>query len=528
MSLQPILIAGKWRPSRNPVGSFSAVNPASKNPLPDQYPVSGLEDIEAALEAGQESAAALRSVSAVVLADFLDTFAEHIEAQADALVETAHLETALPVEPRLRTVELPRTTNQLRQAATAARSGSWRHAVIDTATNIRSMYGPLGGPVAVLGPNNFPFAFNSIAGGDFAAAIAAGNPIIAKANPGHPGTTRILAEAALAAVQQTSLPPGMVQLIYHIPPEIGLKLVSDPRLGATAFTGSRKSGLSLKEAADKAGKPIYLEMSSVNPIFILPGAIEERPHQIAEELYNSCALGAGQFCTKPGLVVIQQNEQSAQFVERVRQLFEQNPPGTLLNEAGIQVIDNAVSTLAQHGAEIVTGGRTVAGDRFAYANTLLHVSGGRFLEHPHALQTEAFGTVSLIVTAQDIAQTTRIAAQLEGNLTGSIYSHTQGQDDAAYEQLEPVLRQKVGRLLNDKMPTGVAVVPAMNHGGPFPATGHPGFTAVGIPASLLRFAALHCYDNVRPHRLPPELQDKNPNGRMWRLIDGEWSQRDVE
>jgi NADP-dependent aldehyde dehydrogenase len=379
----------------------------------------------------------------------------------------------------------------------------------------------------VFGPNNFPFAFNSVSGGDFAAAIAAGNPVIAKANPGHPKTTRLLADAAFEAVQQSGLPLSMVQLIYHMPPEIGLEMVSDPRLGATAFTGSRTAGLALKGAADKAGKPIYLEMSSVNPVFILPGAIQERGVEIAQALYTSCSLGTGQFCTKPGIVVVQQDEKSEQFVAALQEQFEHNAPGTLLNKAGPKNISNAISTLMEYGAELLTGGYEVDEGRFAFANTLLQVSGSRFLEHPIRLQTEAFGTVSLLVIAQDVDQMTEIAAKLEGNLTGSIYSHYQGADDEAYEQIEPIIRRKVGRLLNDKMPTGVAVVPSMNHGGPFPATGHPGFTAVGIPASLIRFVALHCYDNVRPHRLPPELQDKNPNDRMWRMIDGHWTQQNV-
>jgi NADP-dependent aldehyde dehydrogenase len=385
----------------------------------------------------------------------------------------------------------------------------------------------LGGPVVVLGPNNFPFAFNSVAGGDFAAAIAAGNPVIAKANPGHPGTTRILAEAAFTAVQESGLPSGMVQLIYHTPPEVGLKLVAEGRIGATAFTGSKTAGLALKAAADKVGKPIYLEMSSVNPVFLLPGAIRERGAEIAGELVASCSLGAGQFCTKPGIVVIQQDENSQQFIEAVQSHFGQNTPGTLLNQAGPTGIAKTISILQEHGAEILTGGHEADGTRFAFSNTLLQVAGGRFLAHPDELQTEAFGPVSLLVIAGGIHQMAEIAAQLEGSLTGSIYSHSQGADDDTYEQIEPVLRRKVGRLLNDKMPTGVAVVPSMNHGGPFPATGHPGFTAVGIPASLLRFAALYCYDNVRHHRLPPELQNKNPNGRMWRFVDGDWTQRDV-
>jgi alpha-ketoglutaric semialdehyde dehydrogenase len=527
MSLQPILIAGEWRQARNPVDFFTAVNPATKSPLKDRYPVSGVEDVEEAIEAAGKAVAALHAVSPEKIAGFLESFADNIEDRTEVLVELANLETALPREPRLRSVELPRTTNQLRQAAAAARDRSWCHATIDTKANIRSMYGPLGGPVIVFGPNNFPFAFNSVAGGDFAAAVAAGNPVIAKANTGHPGTTRLLAEAAFEAIQKSGLPTGMVQLLYRTPPEVGFTLVSHPLTGATGFTGSRSSGLELKEVADRAGKPIYLEMSSVNPVFVLPGALEERLTEVAGELYASCSLGAGQFCTKPGLVIVQEGEHSEAFLAKVRELFAENPSGTLLGAQGLQGIATAIAGLQKHGAEIVTGGEELDGPGYSFANTLLCVSGDAFMAYPEALQTEAYGTVSLIVFARDTEQMKEVAAVLEGNLTGCIYSHTRGNDDALYQQIEPVLRQKVGRLLNDQMPTGVAVSPAMNHGGPYPSAGHPGFTAVGIPASLMRFAALQCYDNVRPHRLPPVLQDKNPTSSMWRFIDLEWTQRDV-
>lgn len=527
MALEPVLIAGEWRASLRPVGSFSAYDPSTKAPLPAQYPVSGLEEVEMALHSAQEAVVALRSHSPEDIAHFLELFADKIDAHADALSALGSLETALPVEPRLRSSELPRTTNQLRQAAHAARERSWKKATIDTASNIRSMYAPLGGAVVVFGPNNFPFAFNSAAGGDFAAAIAAGNPVIAKANTGHPGTTKLFAELAFEAVQESGLPGGMVQLLYRTPREVGLQLVSHPLVGATGFTGSRAAGLELKAAADKAGKPIYLEMSSVNPIFVLPGALRERFAQVAAELFNSCSLGAGQFCTNPGLTILVENADGLAFLEQVRAFFVGRPPGILLGAGGVKGISEGVKVLVEHGAEIVTGGNPVEGTGFCFENTLLRVSGEAFLKHPHALQTEAFGTVNLTVLARDAQQLLEIADRLEGNLTGCIYSHTGGEDDALYDLLEPVLRQKVGRLLNDKMPTGVAVVPSMNHGGPFPATGHPGFTAVGIPASLLRFAALHCYDNVRAHRLPPELRDPNPTGTMWRLIDGEWSQRDI-
>ncbi|MBN2136861.1 MAG: aldehyde dehydrogenase (NADP(+)) [Sedimentisphaerales bacterium] len=526
MAYQKVLIAGKWRNSKTPV-CFNAVNPANKQSLPEMYPVSGQDDVNEVISAGKQAAVELRTAPREKFAQFLESFADRIETNADALVEIAHLETALPKEPRLRNGELPRTTDQLRKAAKAARELSWCHATIETSVNIRSKMGPLDGPVSVFGPNNFPFAFNSISGGDFAAAIAAGNPVIAKANTCHPGTTFIFARLAFEAVKETGLHPATVQMIYRTPPDLGLKLVSHPYIGASAFTGSKKAGLRLKAAADKAGKPIYLEMSSVNPVFILPGAIEERSDDIAAELFGSCALGAGQFCTNPGLIILQKGDRSEQFIHTLTEAFDSNRPGILLSSTGLEGITEAVEILKSAGAALITGGKKVEDEGYVFANTLLRVDGKTFISNPQELQTEAFGAASLIVVADDIQQTKEVASVIEGNLTGCIYSHTKGKDDKAYTILESELRTKVGRLLNDKVPTGVAVVSSMNHGGPYPATGHPGFTAVGLPASMLRFTALYCYDNVRPNRLPIELQDKNPTGTMWRLIDGEWTKRDV-
>ena len=523
MPLQPVLVAGQWQQRAADRDSFRATNPATRATLPDSYPVSGQATLEDALAAGRAAARELLSVPPERIARFLELCADNIEARADALVEMAHLETALPKEPRLRSVELPRTTGQLRQAARAARDRVFCRATIETATNIRSMHGPLGGVVVVLGPNNFPYAFNSAAGGDFAAAIAAGNPVLAKANPGHPGTTRLLAEAAFEALPAADLPPATVQLLYRLPRELGLVLVGHPNVGATAFTGSRAGGLVLKAAADRAGKPIYLEMSSVNPVFILPGAIEERGDELAGELFTSCSLGAGQFCTNPGVSVVIANDAGERFAALVKAAFESKPPGTLLGPSGPKNIAESLRVLTRHGATVVTGGNEAAGPGFAFENTLLRVPGAVFLEHADALQTEAFGTVHLMVFAKDFDEMVGVADRLEGNLTGCLYSHRGGKDDDAYRRVAAALRPKVGRLLNDKMPTGVAVSPAMNHGGPYPATGHPGFTAVGIPASLARFTALHCYDGVRPERLPPELRDDNPTG-TWRLVDGRWTQ----
>ena len=332
-------------------------------------------------------------------------------------------------------------------------------------------------------------------------------------------------EEAIAAVRETGLPPATVQMIYNLAPEDGLRLAADPRLGAVGFTGSRAAGMKLKAAADAVGKPVYLEMSSLNPVVILPGALLERGAKIVEEFTGSCLMANGQFCTSPGLTILIDGDASEQFIAGVKAKFESSTPGTLLSSGVGKNLAASVITLQIAGAELVTGGSPLAGNKFA--NTLLRVSGKQFLASPEKLQTEAFGNASLVVVARDAAEVENILAYLEGNLTGGIYSDTNGGDETLYEKFAPLLRSRVGRLLNDKMPTGVAVSPAMNHGGPFPATGHPGFTAVGIPGSLRRFAALHCYDNVRPARLPAALKNANPNGRMWRLIDGNWSQGDV-
>lgn len=510
--------------SANGRPTLQSRNPATAETLPDLYTVSDLAELSAAVTAAQAAAAELLSTPPETLAQFLDTFAENIEGNGDLICRTAARETALPYEPRLRTIELGRTTNQLRQAATAVRQRAWVTATIDSEANIRSMYRPLNGPVVIFGPNNFPLAFNATAGGDFAAAIAAGNPIIAKAHPAHLSTSRLLAEAAQAAAATCGLPPATVQMFYHCSPEDGLKLVAHPGVKAVAFTGSRKAGLALKQAADQAGKPIYLEMSSVNPVFMLPGALAERGDALAVEFTASCTLATGQFCTNPGLVIVPAGEAGETFLSAATAQFKEKVTGPLLSEFGADHIRQALALLQENGAELVTGGQ---GSGFHFDNTLLRVTGEAFLNRPDQLQTEAFGPVSLIVFAEDVAQMTAVAACLEGNLTGCIYSDTQGSDDAAYDQLAPVLHTRVGRLLNDEMPTGVAVSPAMVHGGPYPATGHPGFTSVGLPAAIHRFAALQCYDNVRPLRLPAELQDKNPTGEMWRFVDGRWTQANL-
>ncbi|MEM6470924.1 MAG: aldehyde dehydrogenase family protein, partial [Planctomycetota bacterium] len=301
-----VLIAGRWQ-SSNHSGTFQATNPNTNEKLPAVFPISEWADCEAALDAAASAFREMRSLPAEEIAKFLELYADKIDAAKEQLSDTAHAETGLAKAPRLADVELPRTSNQLRAAAKSCRGGDWALATIDTTAGIRSCYQSLG-PVCVFGPNNFPFAFGSVSGGDFAAAIAAGNPVIGKANSSHPDTTRLFAELALAAAKETEVPDSIVQLIYRTSHADGELLVADPRLGATGYTGSRSAGLKLKAAADEAGKPIYLELSSVNPVVVLPGAIANRGQEIVDEFITSVLMGAGQFCTNPGLVLLLEDE----------------------------------------------------------------------------------------------------------------------------------------------------------------------------------------------------------------------------
>ncbi|MEW4563297.1 aldehyde dehydrogenase (NADP(+)) [Bremerella sp. JC770] len=526
MAAEQVLIDGKWRDAQHSE-TFQAENPALKQALPEQYPISSWSDIDQALTAAAGAFHEMRQMPVEKLELFLNRFAELLDENKQPICELANRESGLPVSPRLLDVEMPRTINQLRLAAAAAVDGSWRAATIDSKTGIRSYFAGIG-PVAVFGPNNFPLAFNGASGGDFAAAVAAGNPVIVKANPAQPGTTRELVKLAHQAATESGLPAATVQLVYHMANEDGMKLVADDRLGAIGFTGSKNAGLKLKEAADKVGKPIYLEMSSVNPVVILPGALAERGDAIAGEFQTSCLMAAGQFCTNPGLIILLDDDQSAKFIESAKTGFANAPSGTLLTKGVEAGLTQNLKVLIDAGADVeASDSGDGSSQGYTCPNTLLSTTAEKFLSNAEAFQTEAFGNSSLIVKAINLAEVCQVIDSLEGNLTGTIYTDTAGGDDPAYDQVALHLRPKVGRLINDKMPTGVAVSAAMNHGGPFPATGHPGFTAVGIPASIHRFAALQSFDNVRPNRLPRELQDENPTGKTWRYVDGAWTQGNV-
>ena len=514
--LAPVLIGGQWRAAAA-VGRFRAFDPTTGEAFGESFPISGPEDVEAALAAASKAAPALAAAEPEAIARFLEAYAAGIETSAEALTAIAHRETALPAPTRLRAIELPRTVLQLRKAAEAVRARSWTLPTIDTAAGLRSRLGPLGKPVLVFGPNNFPLAYHGIAGSDFASAIAARNPVIAKGHPNHPGTGLALARLAHEALEAAGLPAASVQLLHHFESDVGLALCADARLGAIGFTGSRAAGLALKAAADRSGTPFFGELSAINPVLMLPGALAGKAQERAAEYAGSCLLGGGQFCTNPGLLIVPTGADGDAFVAAAAALFSAAPAAVMLSEGVLAGLEQGVEALRAAGARLVAGSAQRTEPGFRYAPGLFEADADAFLAAPRALQTEAFGPVGLIVRSPDQQTTLAMLDRLEGSLTGSVY-HADSDAEWA-RRFATALRPRVGRLLANRMPTGVAVSAAMNHGGPYPSTTARGFSSVGMPGAIRRFAALECWDHAPGAWLPDELSDANPH-RVWRTVNG--------
>jgi NADP-dependent aldehyde dehydrogenase len=522
MGVPLILVAGAWRPATT-VDSYRAFDPTAGRPLETAWPVSGWADIDAALDAAVAAAGGIAMLPDDARAAFLDRYAARLEARAGDLVAAAHAETGLAVKPRLADVELPRMLDQLRQAAAAAREGTWRMAMIDTARNIRSAAFGLG-PVVVFPPGNFPFAYGAVTGGDFAAAIAAGNPVIAKAHPGCPSVSLLAAGEAVEALREAGLPPATVQLVHGLGPADGERLVADVRVGATGFTGGQEAGRRLCASAAATGRVIWAEMGSLNPIVLLPGAVAERSAEIADELAASVTGSAGQFCTKPGLVFFIDDAAGKAFVAEARARFAAVGEQVLLGPLGCERLVDGVARLRAAGARLVAGADTAAtppGCR--HAATLLEVSAADLRARPDALLVEAFGNATLLVRGTSLDDVAAALALVPGALGASLYLAKDGRDDRRAPAIQRLLEARTGRLVENRMPTGLAVTPPLQHGGPWPSAAPPFFSAVGFPWSPLRFARRLCFDGVSPGRLPGCLRDEPPQGRPWRFIDRAWT-----
>jgi 2,5-dioxopentanoate dehydrogenase len=504
--------------------TFTSINPRTKQSGDTRFPNATTDEIDRAVNAAAEAFEITRLYPTAKLADFLDRAAEEINALGDELLQTADWETALGL-PRL-TGERGRTTGQLQAFAKLLREGSYVEAIIDTAQpdrqpaprpDIRRMSFPIG-PVAVFSASNFPFAF-AVAGGDSASAWAAGCPVIVKGHPGHPATSELFARAINRAVESAGFPRGWFSLLQGDSIEVGQTLVQHPRLEAVGFTGSLRGGRAIFDTAARRERPIpvYAEMGSINPVVILPGAVAARSEALAEGLVNSATLGSGQFCTNPGLILMLKSAETDSFISLVKDKMNARQPGVLLNA---QVERNLVSTVAgtasKSSVQTLTGAAALKSASYCYSNTVLETSSAAFIADA-ALQTEHFGPVTMFVLCDSAADMENAIRALHGNLTATIHAENSELDLAG--QLYALLREKVGRLIWNGFPTGVEVVYAQQHGGPYPATTAPATTSVGMTA-IKRFMRPVAFQSIPDALLPDALKNANPLN-IWRIVNGE-------
>jgi NADP-dependent aldehyde dehydrogenase len=504
---------------------FSAVNPVTGEKLAPEYSSTTTEEIERTVQLAQSAVAPLSRATGKTKAKLLHRIAHEIEARADEIVPRTSLETALP-ETRLRG-ETTRTCNQLRMFASLVEEGSWVQARIDPGDpsrkpavkpDVRSMLRPLG-PVAVFGASNFPLAF-SVAGGDTASALAAGNPVIVKAHPAHPGTAELVADAVRTAARECEAPEGVFSLLFDAGTSVGSALVQHPLVKAVAFTGSRVGGEALMRAAALRAEPIpfFAEMGSGNPVFLLPGALRERGREIALALHASMMLGAGQFCTKPGLVFLS-NRGSDGLVGSLTGLFAQGQPSPLLSRSICKAYSAAIEGHKQwEKMRLLAAGAAAVGAGFMATPALFAIDASTYLVRAD-LEEEIFGPAALLVLCSAREELFDTARSLHGHLTATL--HATEEDLREYANLVALLETKVGRVIINGVPTGVEVGHAMVHGGPYPAASDSRSTSVGTRA-IYRFARPVCYQDFPDFALPDELKDSNPLG-IWRMINGEFT-----
>jgi NADP-dependent aldehyde dehydrogenase len=510
--------------TRFPRAGFRARNPATGEVLEGEYFEATPGEIDAAARAAERAFEPYAALPPHRRAEFLRAIAQQTLALGESLLARAEAETALPAA-RLES-ERARTVSQVLLFADLVEECSWVGARIDRAIpdrkpqprpDLRRMLVPVG-PVAVFGASNFPLAF-SVAGGDTISALAAGCPVIVKAHPAHPGTSELSAGAVRAAARETGMPDGVFAMLHGSSPEIGITLVTHPRIRAAAFTGSLRAGRTLYDAGAMRPEPIpvFAEMGSSNPVFLLPGALRERGEAIAKGFAASVTLGSGQFCTNPGMVVLVDAPDATAFLQSAGGLLAAASPGTMVH-AGIKTAyDQGVAEATRvPGVRVAARAQGPGAHPQTEAHAALLLTDARtFIETP-ALAAEIYGPASLAIRCASRPEMVQLARGLHGHLTATI--HGTEKDLADFSDLVAVLRRKAGRLVFNGFPTGVEVGHAMHHGGPYPATTDARETSVGS-AAIYRFARPVCYQDFPQSALPEELRDENPRG-IWRRIDG--------
>jgi 2,5-dioxopentanoate dehydrogenase len=514
-----LLIGGDIRQAET---RFTAVNPATAETLTPDFSSAGADAVAEACALADAAFPAFAATDPETRAAFLERIADNIVGLGDDLIVRAMAESGLP---RMRLEgERGRTVGQLKLFAGVVRQGDFLDATIDPAMPDRA---PLPrpdlrrvnvaiGPVAVFGASNFPLAF-SVAGGDTASALAAGCPVVVKGHPAHPGTGELVARAIAQAVKDSGLPAGVFSYLPGETNELGAALVRDPRIQAVGFTGSRGGGLALVRIAAEREEPIpvYAEMSSINPVVLFPAALAARGEALGKEFVASLTMGAGQFCTNPGLVLAIDGPDLDAFIASAATAMTDAAPATMLTPGIHASFEQGVDALAGHDA-VKTVARGKVGDGVNQAvGAIFDTTAEAFLAD-RALSHEVFGSSSVVVRCRDMAEIARVIAGLEGQLTATLQMDAADEADAA--RLVPVIARRVGRILANGWPTGVEVAPAMVHGGPFPATSDGRTTSVGTLA-IARYLRPVCFQNLAPALLPAALDDANPWG-IARRLDG--------
>ena len=505
-----------FNPQRNKENEFSFVEATS-------------EEINEAVALAKKAHETFSKISGEKKAAFLNAVADEILALDEELIQTYCSETGLP-EGRAKG-ERGRTIGQLRSFAALVEEGSWVEASIDTAIpgrtpvpkpDLRKMLVPLG-PVVVFGASNFPLAY-STAGGDTAAAFAAGCPVIVKSHPMHAGTGELVASAIIKAAEKTNMPNGVFSNVNSSGIEVGVELVKHPGVKAVGFTGSIRGGRALFDLASQREEPIpvFAEMGSVNPVVVLPNALEERGGSLAQTYAGSITLGTGQFCTKPGLLLGIKSEKLDHFIEELSNEIVKIEPSCMLHPNIISAYEgNKQKAVSQSDLQVVADYKPDVEPNFA-RQTVTTVEGKTFLENS-TLHQEVFGPYSIVVQCEDVDQLQQIIAGLEGQLTGTILA---GEDELPqYSSIISALQNRVGRIIYNGVPTGVDVCPSMHHGGPYPSSTDSRFSAVGIH-SIKRWARPISYQDWPDSLLPTELQNSNPL-EISRLVNNEQTHREL-
>ncbi len=499
-----------------------AIDPSSGRDIEPAFGAGNANDVARACKLAQQAFDSYRDTALGQRAQFLEQIATNIIDIGPALIQRAMQESGLP-QARLEG-ERGRTVAQLRLFAKVVRDGRWLGATLDSALPERTPPRPdlrlrkIGlGPVAVFGASNFPLAF-SVAGGDTTSALAAGCPVVVKAHSAHPGTSELVGKAIQAAVVSCNLPEGVFSLLFGDGRQVGQALVSNPAIKAVGFTGSRQGGMALVRAAAQRDEPIpvYAEMSSINPMFLLPDALATKARQIGAGFVDSLTLGAGQFCTNPGLVIAIEGQYLTAFSDAAIAALQAKSAATMLTPGIHAAYTEGVGQLAMiTGVRLLARGQVAATPCGGQA-ALFMTDADTFLSTP-ALENEVFGACSLVVSCRSFEQMQEVAEHVTGQLTATLF--LTATDHALARQLLPTLERKAGRILVNGYPTGVEVSHAMVHGGPFPATSDSRSTSVGASA-IERFLRPVCYQDIPADLLPASLQDGNPLG-LWRVSDGE-------